>query len=506
MKMKKLIILFSVAIFALTACVHDDTNEDFLQLNEATISGIEDEYDNVYVDDFLKISPVIKTTQDDLSQFSYFWITYNTSTIYSADTLSHDKDLNVKIKLFPGKHTMVFKAVDNSTGIFYKKQFTINVVNEFTNGIMLLYEKNGNAELGFWSNDRNKFIDDIYGKLNDGDVIGKHPQRVYFNKYTSEPANEILVLCQDQKGGVFMNATTMQKTRDYKDFFFAAPDEVKPQAYFKSSMREYLIDNGLAYDRATNSSVPSPTVKPNLSVQGKTYDIADRADFGDTELGPDEYPYRMILYDNKNMCFYNLCNIASAFMQLVKGSEDIDYISGGFFDPNNVGMTCLYANISARSTTGAREYMGVFETPQGERHLLKMGIGFWVDNADPDTCFRDLGNDVITSEKINEATTFACSPMVPGYMFYAAGNALYLYNVTNKTGKKIFEFPASRKINHIEIPGNGDLLVAYQDEAKQTAKAGFAVLTISTDGGFKLTTKHQFDEVGDKIVDFENKY
>ncbi|MGI6244028.1 MAG: hypothetical protein ACOYJK_10970, partial [Prevotella sp.] len=154
-----------------------------------------------------------------------------------------------------------------------------------------------------------------------------------------------------------------------------------------------------------------------------------------------------------------------------------------------------------------REYMGVFETPQGERHLLKMGIGFWVDNADPDTYFRDLGNDVINSEKINEATTFACSPMIPGYMFYAAGNALYLYNVTNKTGKKIFELPASQKINHIKIEqGNGYMLVAYQDEGKQTAKAGFAVLAISTDGGFKLTTKHQFDEVGDKIVDFENKY
>ncbi len=427
--------------------------------------------------------------------------------MYSADTLSHDKDLNVKINLFPGKHTMVFKAVDNTTGIFYKKQFTINVVNEFTNGIMLLYEKDGNAELGFWSEDRDKVINDIYGKLNNGDIIGQHPQRVYFNKYTSEPANEVLILCQDQKGGLFMNATTMQKARDYKDFFIATPDEIKPQAYFKSGMREYLIDNGLAYDRATNSTVPSLTVKPNLSVQGKTYAVAERADFGDPETVPDNYPARMILYDNKNMCFYNVYNIASAFMEPVGGSEDVVHISGGFFNPNAVGMTCLYANISARSATGAREYMGVFETPQGKRHLLKMGIGFWVENAEPDTYFKDMGNDAINSEKISEATTFACSPKVPGYMFYASGNALYLYNATNKTGQKILELSASQKINHIEIErSHGYMLVAYQDEAKQTSKGGFAVLTISTDGGFKLTTKHLFDNVGDKIVDFENKY
>ncbi len=505
--MKKLIILFSVTLLALTACVHDDTNEDFLQLNEAAISGIEDVYDNVYVDDFLKISPVINASKNDLSQFSYSWYTYNTNTIYSADTLSHDKDLNVKIKLIPGKHTMVFKAVDNSTGIFYKKQFTINVINEFTNGIMLLYEKDGHAELGFWSYDRDKLISDIYSKLNHGDIIGQHPQRVYFNKYTSESANEILVLCQDRKGGIFMDATTMLKTRDYKDFFFAEPDEFKPQAYFKTSMREYLIDNGLAYDRATNTTVPNPTVKPNLSVQGKTYAIADKANFGDTEVDPDNYPARMILYDNKNMCFYNVYNIASAFMELVGGSEDVVYTPGGFFDPNHVGMTCLYAHISARSATGAREYMGVFETPEGERHLLKMAIGFWVENADPDTYFKDLGNDVIQSENINNATTFACSPMVPGYMFYASDNALYLYNATNKTGQKIFELAADQKINHIEIErSHGYMLVAYQDESKQSSGAGFAVLEISTDGGFKLTTKHQFNEVGDKIVDFENKY
>ncbi len=75
--MKKLIIFFSVTLLALTACVHDDTNEDFLQLNEAAISGIEDEYNSVYVDDILKISPVINASKGDLSQFSYSWYTYN---------------------------------------------------------------------------------------------------------------------------------------------------------------------------------------------------------------------------------------------------------------------------------------------------------------------------------------------------------------------------------------------------------------------------------------------
>ena len=42
--MKRIIILFSVFALVLTSCVHDDTNENFIQLNEAAITGIADEY------------------------------------------------------------------------------------------------------------------------------------------------------------------------------------------------------------------------------------------------------------------------------------------------------------------------------------------------------------------------------------------------------------------------------------------------------------------------------
>ena len=151
--------------------------------------------------------------------------------------------------------------------------------------------------------------------------------------------------------------------------------------------------------------------------------------------------------------------------------------------------------------------MGVFQTPQGKRHLLRMGIGFWVENAEPDTYFKDMGNDVITSEGIDAATTFACSPKVPGYMFYASGNALYLYNAINNAGQEVYKRPEGQIINHIEIDrSHGYLLVAYQDKEKQTGKAGFVMLEISTDGGLKLAVKHQFDAVGDKILDFENRY
>lgn len=500
--MKKLVLLY-IILLTFVGCVKDNTNENFKALNEVTITGIQDKYEDVHIDKVLNINPVITTSLNDDSKYKYFWIAYNENTYYNADTLSHSKDLNITINMAPGEYTMKFKAVDTETGVFYEKEFTVNIVNDFTNGVLILCQNGGNAILDFWNPTSDELFSDIYSKLNNGGSLGKNPKHVYFNKYYSDAANEVLILCQDDAGGKFLNAITMMDLRTYKDFFLSVPDVIKPQVYYKSGMREYLVNNGLVYDRATNSVVPSSTVKPNLSVPGKTYFISENADFGDNE----DLPSRMVLYDDVNQCFYSLYNISTAFLTTITKTRGINYISGGYFDPDNVGMKCLYANISARSNTGAKEYMGVFETPSGERHLLKMGIGFWVDNATPSTYFKDLGNDVISSEGISDATSFACSAQFSGYMFYTVGGTIYLYNAISKTGMKIYDMGSNININHIELERAGShLWVAYQDNSKQTLKAGFASFLINTDGGVHFTITSRHDGVADRIVDFESKY
>lgn len=499
--MKKVIYIIA-ALTIFHGCVSDNTNEDFKVLNEAAISGIEDNYSEVFVDEKLCIYPTVTTTLNDDSDFDYFWIAYDKNTYYDADTLSREKNLDITVSLTPGEHTMKFKAVDKSTEIFYEKEFTVNVVNEYTNGLLILSDNDGEAVLNFWIPGKDAVQTDLYSKFNDDGPIGENPKRVYFNKYTNEASCEVLVMCQDGAGGKVLNSTTMVKEREYKDFFMSEPERIVPQAYYKNSMREYLIDDGLVYDRAVNSITPGTTVKPNMNVVGKTYQIADNADFGDDE----DVPSRTVLYDNENMCFYSIYSISSAFLTTVKETKSVTYVDGGNFNPDDVGMKCLYANISARSETGAKEYLGIFETTSGERHLLKMGIGFWADTT-PSTYFKDLGNDVLTCEGIAEATSFACSARLSGYMFYATGSAVYVYNSTDKTGKKIYDFGSGYTINHIEFErANNRLWVAFQDESATDMKGGFAGLTIETDGGLRLEQTVRHEHIGGRIVDFESKY
>ena len=498
--MKQLFLLL-ITVLGLTSCVHDETNDNPTPLNEVVISGIQDKYNDVHIDKLLSIHPTLATSKNNDAQFSYFWIAYDNNTMFNADTLSREKNLDIKVALAPGEHTLKFKVVDKLTLVYYEKEFKVNVVNAFTKGLLILCDNGGKAILDFMPDGQKEVISDVYGKVNSGETIGTNPKRVYFNKFDKEYLNEVMVLCQDEGGGCFLDATSMKQSRTYSGFFMSSPEKVMPEAYYKASMRHYLVNDGKLYDRATNTN--SPTVKPNMFVPGKTYRIADNANFNDDE----QLPARAVVYDNENMCFYTINSITTAFLTTATKTSGMTYVSGGFFNPDKVGMKCLYANISVRSETGANQFMGVFEEAGGRRHLLKCGIGFWVEGANPGTYFSDLGDDPLTAEKITEASSFACSARFPGYMFYACGSAIYLYNAENKTGMQVYNLGGNEDINHIEFDYKSNtLLIAYRDKSRSTLPAGFAALEVGTDGGLHLQLTGRHDGLADRIVDFERKY
>lgn len=500
--------LLLLLVAGLTGCVDDTSTGIIHNLDQVTIEGIEDHYDDVYVGHVLSIHPEVSNISGDHSRLDYLWITYNQSTLKVADTLSHEKNLDAEVRLTPGEHTVKFKVVDTQSGIFYEKEFTVSVVNDFTNGLLILGRNGEEARLDFWVPRRDEVISDVYGKLNDGGSPGKSPHRVIFARYASELASEVLILCQDGKGGKILDNTTMAYKRDYSDLFFGTvKNDYHPQAYFKASMREYLVDGGLLCDRAVNSNPPDSYVRPNMNSSKGEYEIAENADFGDDT----ESVSRMVVYDNRNTCFYVLYDITSAYLTTVKNTSGMKYTDGGFFDPDRVGMECIYAHLYSRSATGAREYAGVFRDEAGALWLLRMGIGFWVEGASPDRYFKDLGKEKLESENITSAVSYACGAKFPNYLFYAAGSSVYVYNMTDRTGKKVYDFnqDGNRQftIDHIELERDGNRLwVAFRDLSAQRTPAGFSGLYIQTDGGLQLHEAIRHEKLADEIVDFESKY
>ncbi len=508
--MRKIDILYLVLVLLLTVgCVKDNSSENHVVLNDVCIEGIEERYENVYVGHRLCITPRVSTLHGTgLSHLDFCWITYNKSNYTHVDTLARTMDLDVVVCLTPGEHYLKFKAFDRLTGIFYEKEAVLDVVNDFTNGLLILAEEEDEPVLDFWVPGRNEVIRDLYGKLENGASLGRNPHKVYFTRYTSELASEVVVMCQDEEGGKILDNMTMAYKRDYTDLFFGTGGEGHvPQAYFRSSMREYLVDGGLVYDRAINSNPPSMQVRPAMSVASGEYEIAPEANFGDDNGSV----ARMVLYDNRNRCFYTLYEITSAFLTTVRNTSGMKYVKGGYFDPDDVGMRCIYANICSRSETEAREYAGVFVDEDGGRWLLRLGIGFWVEGASPNRYLKDLGKLKVDDPTFQRAVSYACCAEFPGYMFYADGGQLYAYSILGGLAWPIYDFNKASGgncvIDHIEMErGGARIWVAYRDLSCDTLAAGFAGLRIQTDGGLSMTEDIRHGNIADRIVDFESKY
>jgi hypothetical protein len=150
--MNKKSYLYFLLFFLIVAsgCVNDDTNTQFKELNEVCIEGISDKYENVYIDKEFSITPTISTTENDETALEYVWLCYNRNTLKAPDTLAVSKDLYIKVALTPGDHYLLFKVYDTQTGVYYSKQTTLTVVNEFSSGLLILTDNQGQAELDFW--------------------------------------------------------------------------------------------------------------------------------------------------------------------------------------------------------------------------------------------------------------------------------------------------------------------------------------------------------------------
>ncbi len=139
--MKKYIILLTISFLTIVSCISDLGNYDYSEINEISISGINETYSvNMGIDE-LKIDPQLSMTQytgnQTTDRFEYMWILYNGSV---ADTISHSMNLSNVFDYPPATYTVYFKVKDKTTDILWKKQTLITVGTPYTKGFMVLGE------------------------------------------------------------------------------------------------------------------------------------------------------------------------------------------------------------------------------------------------------------------------------------------------------------------------------------------------------------------------------
>jgi hypothetical protein len=476
----KIKIWTGLCLLLLSACAKDNSIVKTKTLDNIKIGGLAKDY-SASRDDILAINPTISKEFTADADLAYAWYAFNQNTMFAADTLSKSKDLSVPITMLPGSYTLVFKVTDKTTGVFYKASTVLNVVNDYTTGIMVLAEQDGNAALYFLNTVSNKFIEDVYPKSNGAEPLGKSPVSVYYYPQNFSMPAEVLILCRDQRGGVFVDPNNFKKFRDLRNSFMVPWEDmgtIGVESYVSRStggLQDYLIVDGQLLNRAANAGelLFRPALLGNYKLS--KYSFYDGS-------------YRVGVYDNENMRFLCHNNTSGTLNPYLTGTT-INIIN-----PNNVGLKLVYGGAAAMD-----DYFGLFENAaKTQRYILRFGMVSFQQN------FTAKEKYTISADDILNAGAFASSVAMPNYLFYSSGSKVYVYNVTSKSGGLLFDMGSGISINMMKMNGS-ELKVAYVNPGLPGKKGCFATYNISTVGGITATQTRKKEGFCDKVIDLTNK-
>lgn len=169
MKLRNILLICALFTTAYS-CIDDKGNYEYLEVDDVVIK--EPAFDvKVNMKEPLHISPKFEYTSKEpinRDDFTYEW------TI-GKKIVSKDSVLSIPIVEFPiGSYRSMLAVTNTSTGMCYTKTFNIKVDSKYSNGWMVLYEKNNLSHLVYMKGKKDGSTwtwpiveDDVYFKVNE---------------------------------------------------------------------------------------------------------------------------------------------------------------------------------------------------------------------------------------------------------------------------------------------------------------------------------------------------
>lgn len=144
-------ILFCLGMLFLASCYDDLGSYDYRDINEVKfIGGMEEEYSAYTMVDTLKIRPKLLFTQDSTTagRYEYSWyVGVANFTSGKVMKISDQRDLAYPVTLPRNTYILTFGVKDKETNVEWRTEATLYITTLFTNGWLMLGEKNGNVAL-----------------------------------------------------------------------------------------------------------------------------------------------------------------------------------------------------------------------------------------------------------------------------------------------------------------------------------------------------------------------
>lgn len=394
----------------------------------------------------LLFSPVITGTKDlDPANLAYEWSVYEiTQEMLNApiSVLSREHDLNLVVgaPFALGKlYNLTLKVTDNKTGVSAFIFYTLSVVNDFSQGWMVLEDNPGGGDFSMVLPNGTIFRN-VYSALNGSKLPGK-PLALEISSYVvtdDVTAASKKIYAIGENFGMELNFITLTPKFDFPFLFYKAPDVVKPTLanWFLGPSMGVIINDGKMH---VNIAGGFPGAKKWAGFllapgQGLNYSLAPYVASGSLS-SPGRLFNQLIVYDQIGKRFYAVNSPATAMTAFEPQASTV-------FDMNNVGMTMLFMEEAPSSNFNA-----IMKDALNDNYLLQFKSGPYTTAAPAIT---------LTRKKIivpggTPISGFGASK-ISSHLFYATENKIYLYEPASGISTLQYTFPASEKVTLLRAP------------------------------------------------------
>lgn len=447
MKRIYIIITLILSLAFIPGCMDDKGSYDYREVNETLIDSLLDVSGNKAGDtitvismNHLKLTPVLShSIREYESDLSFRWYIYGT-TSGKEETISTERELNWLANVIPASYNARLEVTDDKTGVLTRYKFHIFVVKENTGNLMVFSNVDGEASLSIMKPD-GSWIENAFAQSNGFSAGRQAVWGANARIAQSITGEQSVILCDDGEGGAFFSNNNYQKVISYRDAFYFAPEVIKPEAYLlgfqfynQENDIDFIVNNKKLHYRYAGMIDQGAKFGPALP--------------GDYELYPGGIlAYGTCLfYDQKNMRFVQVTSdlwgdeltveMKSAF--LYRYSYNPLFVQA--WHPDEVGLHMIYFERLLDDTAYA--LMSDPANP-GKLYRLKFFAGglpwvSWHDGGYQNYWNSFWKRPVEVSNRLSESKTFTMN-RVYGFIYYAAGNKIYLYDIENDNNKEVLD-------------------------------------------------------------------
>lgn len=466
--MKKNIYIYTICalmgVLCCYSCYDDKGNYTYHDINEITISGIEEEYSMV-VGEGLTIKPILESTiSGDEENYSYEWVVVYVQGAYDIVYSTQKEWDNFALPLPAGTYKIYYRVTDGKTGVqWFSDTFTVKIINDIAQGFFILSEVNGLGRIDF-INYANNVFDARY------DMLAKVGAEIpvldkligvtctydngspYMGASSVTGENAYMVGILTENGMYRVHPTTFLYEDKYEISKSILMDHLLPSDFYvKKVLRPYSSSKDfMLMDNHNNLYFTLPSYRLYATGEVYTNTLASdnhRMNISEWAVYPSSMYYG-VMYDTDSLSFAHQTSYTTTVSSYYPTSNEKEFTVDGEtlkFKFNKTGMELVYMHYRARiaGITGIPIYSIQKNPATGEYYL---------------GCFSQSGTQVFYhrlknlpefSDRKEIAMTYnsANKNYANNYLYYRTDTKIYAYDMNTMATEIVYVTDPGEKIS-----------------------------------------------------------